>query len=465
MSTGRLRQIDAICMGINRGRFSAPARFFTFKDTVNFSSYFLGSADRLQNFLFQILLGAELILRIQKEPRTTSYQGLITDDISAVMLIAKRWMANVTVSEGAGLLAGRPKYMLSAIMQAQHVEALIRFAEKMSWPYLEETRHYMQNAYLRLQQQPATINNLMRDWLYGMHQAGRVFRHQLLGVLVESSASARSIGQAKLWMDGLIVGNTSYWPSRSVLGRVLGALPGVQTICGVVGPVKVPVTGAASPSWIYAQANAVPIPVPLIAQVESVMMMIGLPTVSNLSTEEDEAARDLLNPSRWKLPAGALPPRQANSQSSAELKGIHLTDPTPTAVLNKMKYRVRLDFALSVSPNAAIKQTSYILYSNPIFVSTPQCAGGDHPMFELKRKRIIERMVKVSDLISSNPSRDELMVIDARGRGEETVARAYCAERGRNAMVRRGGRGCFACAAKLASKSEGLGFEVLIWVE
>lgn len=456
-------------MGINRGQFAAPDRFFTFKNAVSLSSYFLGTADRLQNFLFQILLGAELIARVKKEPRTTSYKGLITDDISTVMLMAKHWMENVNVNESAIVVAGRPKYLLGARTQAQHVEALLRFAERMSWPYLEETRHFMQNAYLKLQQQPATINNLIRDWLYGMHQVGKVFRHQLLSVLVESSASARSIGQAVLWMDGLVVGSTSYWPSRSVLGRVLGALPGVQNICGVVGPVKVPVMGAASPSWVYAQATDIAIPIPAVYQQESVMMMIGLTTVDGLSLEEDEAARDLLNPSRWKAPA-SLPPRPLGSQSSAELKGIHLTNATRMNILanptsNKTQYRIRLDFALSSSPNSAIKQTSYILYSNPVFVSVPQCAGADHPIFELKAKRHIERVFRVFDLINSNPSRDELMIIDARGKGEETVARAWCAERGRNAVVRRVGRGCFACAAKLASRSEGLGYEVLIWVD
>ena len=321
----------------------------------------------------------------------------------------------------------------------------------------------MQNAYLRLQQQPATINNLVRDWLYGMHHVGRVFRHQLLSVLVESSNSARSIGQAVIWMDGLMVGNVSYWPSRSVLGRVLGAMPGIQTFCGLVGPVPTPITGAASPAWIHAQANAMGVPVPLASEVQTVMQMIGLDSVSNLSMEEDEAARDLLNPRRWEPPAG-LPTRQPHDQSTAELKGIQLTNTGTGAALAHTPYRVRLDFALSASPNAAIKQTSYILYSNPIFASVPICSGANHPIFELKRKRFMEKVIRVYDLINANPPKDQLTIIDASGRGEETVARAWCAERGRNAMVRRGGAGCFTCATKLATRGQGLGFEVLIWV-
>ena len=55
------------------------------------------------------------------------------------------------------------------------------------------------------------------------------------------------------------------------------------------------------------------------------------------------------------------------------------------------------------------------------------------------------------------------MVINATGNGGQVVARAWCAERGKNAVVVRGSGGpCFVCAVKAAS-IKGLGIGVVIW--
>ena len=58
---------------------------------------------------------------------------------------------------------------------------------------------------------------------------------------------------------------------------------------------------------------------------------------------------------------------------------------------------------------------------------------------------------------------DDVMVINATGRGAEVLARAWCSERGRNAVIRRAGGPCFVCAVRAASKA-GLGVGVLIWL-
>jgi len=55
------------------------------------------------------------------------------------------------------------------------------------------------------------------------------------------------------------------------------------------------------------------------------------------------------------------------------------------------------------------------------------------------------------------------MVINATGKGAEALARAWCSERGKNAVIRRSGGPCFVCAIGAASKA-GLGTGILIWV-
>jgi hypothetical protein len=51
--------------------------------------------------------------------------------------------------------------------------------------------------------------------------------------------------------------------------------------------------------------------------------------------------------------------------------------------------------------------------------------------------------------------------VNATGKGEELLARSWCAQWGRNAVIRKEGGPCFACAVRSAGKS-GLGFGV-IW--
>lgn len=67
------------------------------------------------------------------------------------------------------------------------------------------------------------------------------------------------------------------------------------------------------------------------------------------------------------------------------------------------------------------------------------------------------------DLKDAYPPGDALVIIDALGQGEEVVARAWCAERAKHAVIRRGGECCFACATGVAAGYTGLGVNVLIW--
>ncbi|KAJ3493696.1 hypothetical protein NLG97_g4575 [Lecanicillium saksenae] len=113
------------------------------------------------------------------------------------------------------------------------------------------------------------------------------------------------------------------------------------------------------------------------------------------------------------------------------------------------------------------KKVSYTLYTNPVFVSVPKCEGRDHPIHERVVQKYFSNIVQVKKLKDGStllPPRDTLMIIDATEPDEEAVARAWCAETGRHAVVRKNGVGCFTCATSLATQRTGLGFNVLIWV-
>jgi hypothetical protein len=73
-----------------------------------------------------------------------------------------------------------------------------------------------------------------------------------------------------------------------------------------------------------------------------------------------------------------------------------------------------------------------------------------------------ENVVLATQLAANSSPPGELLIVDATGEGEELLARAWCAERGRHAVVRRGEECCFSCAASVAVGRTGLGVNVLI---
>ena len=86
----------------------------------------------------------------------------------------------------------------------------------------------------------------------------------------------------------------------------------------------------------------------------------------------------------------------------------------------------------------------------------PPCVG-THLTHQCQAVTYLGSVVKVADLKGAYQSTDMLVIIDAQGPGEQVVARAWCAERARNAIVRKGLDCCFACAVNVANKATGLG--------
>ena len=96
----RQKQISYLCMALTRSLYDAPTRFMDFSKARSFSSNTMCAKSQgigFKNFLFQILIGAELLIRLRKAAITVSYGGLVTDAISALMVLAAMWMENVII--------------------------------------------------------------------------------------------------------------------------------------------------------------------------------------------------------------------------------------------------------------------------------------------------------------------------------------------------------------------------------
>ncbi|KFY49262.1 hypothetical protein V495_00643 [Pseudogymnoascus sp. VKM F-4514 (FW-929)] len=455
----RQKQIDTICMKLSGSLYDAPTRFIDFSKARNIGNNTLGSAAQgigLQNFLYQILLGAELLVRLRKEPLNTNNNGIMTDSISALVILSALWMQNVSIhtavtSIGAPISANQ-KYTLYSINNQRQIEGLVRFGEALSWPYMDEARAYIENVYRDLATGAAGVGFDICDWLFGLVLPGKIFRHRIMCCLVYASPSIRSINASPFWDSGIVVQNKSYWPKRTVVGRVLGGLNNPKSVCGWIGPVPAPI-GWTSSDWVKINARPVDVPIP-VSTTQLQLTLDGLGLADPEVNETPEAALESITDIGQWIQALGPPTTPPNNSKRVEFKALRLTEVAGSTTTKE--YRATIDFLINNVP------VSYVLYSNPLFVCAPPCVG-THLMHRRQAVKYLGNVIKVADLKGAYPPTDGLVIIDAQGPGEQVVARAWCAERARNAIVRKGLDCCFSCAANVANKATGLGFHVLIW--
>jgi hypothetical protein len=91
----------------------------------------------------------------------------------------------------------------------------------------------------------------------------------------------------------------------------------------------------------------------------------------------------------------------------------------------------------------------------------PKAAHEVHVRELPKYQTNIWTVEQLKHLTPGDDSRD-VIIINATGSGARVLAQAWCAERGKNAIIRTEGGPCFACAVR-ASGKQGLGLGVLIW--
>lgn len=462
----RQAAIESICLALNKNVFLYTDRFVDFSKARNISNHTLGGLNQgigLHNFLFQILLGAELLIRLRKEPVATSYAGLVTDSISALIVLADLWMQNVTINGPMSIPPippGKPvpiPYTLYSKVHQRQVEGLIQFAEALQWPLVEETKRYIKNAYNDLTSGKA-IGYDICDWLFGLILPGKIFRHRIMCCLVYSSPSLRAINPALFFDDGIVVNKKSYWPKRTVLGRVLGAYEDANSVCGWIGPVPAP-TGRFR-GWIRIQARRIPCPTPCSTNTEP-LKSFGFGHVAPHETTES-VITNITNADEWIQVSP--PSRPGKSTSRSVLREVRLSEVPPASSQSPSKASATKEYLASLVFGINGNETKYTLYSNPLFVSPHPCVGV-HTLHRRQAQQCLASITRATDLKKCNSTSDQFLLIDATGEGEELIARAWCSEKARHAVVRKGQETCFACAITMASSPSGLGFNVLIWAD
>lgn len=360
---------------------------------------------------------------------------------------------------------------LSLVHQRQTM-GLVVFAELIGWPHVEEVREHTKDVYQKMLDGTG-VSLAMWDWLYGLSLPGKWFSMKIGRALVSCTPSLKDTEPCSYYDAGISLAEGSYWRVRSVLGRVLGSLPRIRSVCGWVGPC--PAISGPRSLFIRLKTDRVK-PVrkgndatrtgqhDLDSDKESMRLQRG----ENL----EDWAKDIQDDSHWLIPKS---PEQDNSvylMRNIRLERLPLdddlaaTDPTASAAELGIRtpYRPSIEFQLGDGP-----RVSYNLNTNPIFVTLPPCYNApnhQHPVHRREFPKYLRNIWRPRDLKNARPTdyeSESVMVINATGHGAETLARAWCAERGKNAVIRRIGGPCFACAYKAASLS-GLSLEVLIWV-
>ncbi|RPA89061.1 hypothetical protein L873DRAFT_1723557, partial [Choiromyces venosus 120613-1] len=255
---------------------------------------------------------------------------------------------------------------------------------------------------------------------------------------------------AELWMRNLEAKATngkyeyailSYWRSRSIIGRVLAVVPDIHEICGWVGPCESP-TGLET----YRTPAA-------LVQVHTRAPAFKL--------QDSAGEQQPFVPSdgrlTWEEPI--LPPVSEEVCVLRKLRVLSVpadvNSADPGGVVTA--YRAKLDFYL-LRANKVITLT---LYSNSIFVAAPPCKG-THKIDPKSTSIYTRTIYEVSRLDKAELKTEGVTVINATGHGGQALARAWCAEKGTNAVVwKRDRECCFKCGLMVAGK-EGLDVDVLI---
>ncbi|KAG8858030.1 hypothetical protein FRB91_010569 [Serendipita sp. 411] len=395
-------------------------------------------------FLLQMLLGYELYLRLKVCDNTSSFPG-ITQQVNSTLEMAVRWVENVSTE----IVDGELK-VYSKIHERQ-ADGLIAFAEAMRWPALDEVRRFAKTAYSdHLGGQIVNVHFL--DWLYGTFLPGRWFAWKCMSAAIYASPSLRSYGTTPYYDAGLVLDQHSYWRSRTPLAHVLGGLSSANCVAGWVGPcppIKL-VDGRNFTGWIRikskpAEFNQVAVPVEEMTEDEHELQDRGL------RVRPGETPRGLLNEladmTKW-----VFPPPVPKSTTKPNLEQVTLDllpvdddDDSSSQCANAV-----LGFNLGNG-----YRVTYTIVHNPVFVSAAPCMSGPH----LAHTRELERyqnVVDVKDLKDDKmTSPGQILLINATGGGDaEVVARAWCSEAGRHAVISRGNTTCLTCSFNTTENME-----------
>ena len=432
---------DAFSIGylINIDNFNMPAKF------------------TVADVLFQMLLSREVTLRLDKTKQ--KWFGGITTRIILDLVAAELWANSMELHPKTS------SFLATEAVKTRQIEGIVKFAEEMQWPYLNEIQATGKKL-LGPDVSQLAIDIRTFDWLNGLTLPGAFFPMAIVGTLYAMSPSLHSrmpsaIIQARKGCYGIVYPQASYWSVRSIVGKVMAPLSKVDTVTGK----KVKCLGA----WVGpCISSSLP---------ESTFGILIEPKNRPPPWVLENPATDSKPPnitgvhstqnSDWTLPE---PPAPRTSTRNITLQTLRLTKvvggkKSETAEAEDSKslpvYQAQVTFRLDHIQSVV----TISLHVNSVFLASMPCQGGPHRIDPLAADVYASRVLEIENLPSAELDSHitPITVINASGDPiEKSLARAWCSEKGVNAVLwKRQGGCCYKCALMLAS-SEGLATGVLI---
>ena len=417
----------------------------------------IDSSLSIVDFFVQITLAREVILRLTKSNQ--SWHGGITTKFVYDMIASELVSKHINPEK---LDPSNLTFIAHENIKRQQVEGLVNLVEEMQWPYRSEIKETCQRILNPDASKPTQVGLRGFDWINGIVLPGSIFPISVLGTLYELSPTLQ-VHMPNISVDGrqanygIVYSDVSYWNHRSMIGKILAPFSAisedeVRCIGGWVGP---------CPSPSLPQSNF-GIVVELVSQPPPWV----LPASRESPSAINQTATDL-ELSDLGLPTPPVPVSTGEriALPSLRLSKVEEDEPKHSSEIQAdnpgSAYRAQLDFQLAQDE----PPVTTTLRVNSIFISAIPCHGGPHSIDPKTQATYAFRTVGVRDLPSLQISGGftDVTVINASGHPTwEVFARAWCCERGVNAIIWKSKDGpCFKCALMMAT-TEGLATKVLI---
>lgn len=400
-------------------------------------------ANKFENTLtviYQNLLALELMLRL---PHVSPQVALdINVVVKADIIISKRWMDNLTVLWHVNNV----NYKFQPRIAGQQIEGLLKFEDEMRWPYRDMVETGLTDA-LRKIQAGAAVGTHTCDWLFGLCLLGKYYSVKALTVLLLlSPPDLAKLGIAPYYHGGLMLMDRTYWRTTSVIGRVLGGSKDVKSCLHWIGPCIPVVEGVEYiPQWLNLTSREIDFEEFIDPHTESdTLLPYDMSDSSHPDFERQLRRMELSD--NWINPHPPPPKRPEDGGDVIDIQGIKLQkNNLADEVAGGVTYSLTYYAALLIRVNQTV--LTFNLTYSPCFICSHPCIGvHERQRMQLHRKYTI---VEAPDLRNS-PRFDHTLIVNVQGSNEgEVMARAWCAQQGRHAVIRIP-QTCFCCAWEFA---------------
>lgn len=440
-----------------------------------------------KHFWQQLLLSVELDLRLQATgPQEQSMVSHVPEKVAWDLALSKVWLSKMTlVPIDEGFLRPATTFHVTALTKNTQKERLLTFARNMKWVDMHDVVRMLEedsDGGIPLEFQNAHTSS----WITGTILPGPSACWLAMRCLIDCDPT---IGNAPHGFDkmesnfGFQYGGCTYWYFENIVGKVLGALRGVNQDYGWVGPC-IPSDDLFPLQTVLIHAEDVPV-----KPSKSRVRRIAARSAPLGPPAPRYPVRDYILP----LPDTSTIVDSVRIQKLA-LNPHSLPPPSSSATNDPTTYDAALVFAVE---NQVIPVR---LRYNVSFIHAPPCRDGPHPLFWDYAYQAIKVDELLLDLRSWNgvsvddpqPPRSDndgsassyssftssssgasgsaystdtmkkkkkktplgpesVLVVEAFGvEDNEVLARAWAAHIGFSAVVARGGETCVACAVRMA---------------